>query len=160
MRVMATSTKVRVLLSTLLITSSLISGCGGKVVNITSSPTGAEVYSNRDRIGKTPLFTSKDEIMPLWSSDGVFTRAVLTLKMTGYQDYKVFVDEFDMPGEIDVKLVPSTPGDIKEKQVSGEVFSAKETVENRLSVLKQLLDNGTITKDEYDAKRREILGGI
>jgi hypothetical protein len=157
---MATSTRVRVLLSALLIASSLIGGCGGKIVNITSSPTAADVYSNRDRIGNTPLLTSKDEIMPLWSSDGVFTRAVITLRKTGYQDFKVFVDEMNMPDVIDAKLIPNTPSEIKERQVSNEVFSAKETVENRLSVLKQLLDNGTITNEEYQSKRKEILEGL
>lgn len=70
----------------LVVVSSLLFGCGGQIVNIVSDPPGAEVFSNRDNIGKTPLLTSKDEIMPLWSSDGVFTRAVLTLRKPGFND--------------------------------------------------------------------------
>jgi len=61
------------------------------------------------------LLTSKDEIMPLWSSDGVFTRAVITLRKAGYQDFKVFVDEMNMPDVIDAKLISIVPSEIKEK---------------------------------------------
>ena len=84
----------------------LLSGCGGQIVKIYSNPTGVDVFSNRDHIGTTPLVTSKDEIMSLWSSDGVFTRAVLTLKKPGYADYKEFVNELTMPDEIRATLVP------------------------------------------------------
>lgn len=89
-------------------------GCGGQIVNIVSKPSDADVYSNRDLIGRTPLLTSKDEIMPLWSSDGTFTRAVLTLRKDGYNDYKVFVNELDMPDLIDAILIPLQP----EKQLT------------------------------------------
>jgi hypothetical protein len=85
---------------------SLLLGCGGQIVNIVSEPSGAEVFSNRDNIGKTPLLTSKDEIMPLWSSDGVFTRAVITLRKPGFNDYKVFVNELTMPDLINATLIP------------------------------------------------------
>jgi hypothetical protein len=81
-------------------------GCGGQIVNIISEPSGADVFSNRDLIGKTPLLTSKDEIMPLWSSDGVFTRAVITLRKPGFNDYKVFVNELTMPDLINATLLP------------------------------------------------------
>jgi len=89
-------------------------GCGAQIVNIVSKPSGADVFSNRDLIGRTPLLTSKDEIMPLWSSDGTFTRAVLTLRKDGYNDYKVFVNELDMPDLIDAILIPLQP----EKQLT------------------------------------------
>lgn len=86
--------------------SVLLSACGGQTVNIHSTPSGADVYSNRDYIGKTPLLTSKDEIMPLWSSDGTFTRAIITLRLPGYLDYKESVNELTMPDEIRVTLIP------------------------------------------------------
>jgi len=90
----------------LAIISSLLFGCGGQIVNIISEPSGADVFSNRDNIGRTPLLTSKDEIMPLWSSDGTFTRAVITLRKSGFNDYKVFVNELTMPDLINATLVP------------------------------------------------------
>src|SRR5476649_2496030 len=95
----------------LLVISSLLFGCGGQIVNIVSDPSGADVYSNRDLIGKTPLLTSKDEIMPLWSSDGVFTRAVITLRKPGFNDYKVFVNELTMPDLINATLIPLQTGE-------------------------------------------------
>lgn len=91
---------------TLVVVSSFLFGCGGQIVNIISDPSGADVFSNRDNIGRTPLLTSKDEIMPLWSSDGVFTRAVITLRKPGFNDYKVFVDELTMPDLINATLIP------------------------------------------------------
>jgi len=90
----------------LVIASSLLFGCGGQIVNIFSEPSGVEIFLNRDSIGRTPLLTSKDEIMPLWSSDGTFTRAVITLRKPGFSDYKVFVNEFSMPDLINATLIP------------------------------------------------------
>jgi len=97
----------------LVVISSLLFGCGGQIVNIKSEPSGADVYSNRDLIGKTPLLTSKDEIMPLWSSDGVFTRAVITLRKPGFNDYKVFINELTMPDLINATLIPLQTEDQK-----------------------------------------------
>ena len=97
----------------LVVISCLLFGCGGQIVNIVSDPSGADVYSNRDLIGKTPLLTSKDEIMPLWSSDGTFTRAIITLRKPGFNDYKVFVNELTMPDLIDATLIPLKTEDQK-----------------------------------------------
>ena len=102
----------------LVVGSSLMFGCGGQIVNIVSEPPGAEVFSNRDSIGRTPLLTSKDEIMPLWSSDGTFTRAVITLRKPGFNDYKVFVNELSMPDLINAALVPLQAGEPKSKEPS------------------------------------------
>ncbi len=97
----------------LAVASSLLLGCGGQIVNIVSEPSDAEVFSNRDSIGRTPLLTSKDEIMPLWSSDGVFTHAVITLRKPGFNDYKVFVNELTMPDLINATLIPLKAEDPK-----------------------------------------------
>ena len=99
----------------LLVISSLLFGCGGQIVNIKSDPSGADVYSNRDLIGKTPLLTSKDEIMPNWSSDGLFTRACITLRKSGFNDYKVFVNELTMPDLINATLIPLKAEDQKKQ---------------------------------------------
>lgn len=99
----------------LVVASSVLFGCGGQIVNIVSEPPGAEVFSNRDNIGKTPLLTSKDEIMPLWSSDGTFTRAVITLRKPGFNDYKVFVNELSMPDLINATLAPLQAEEPKSK---------------------------------------------
>jgi len=84
----------------------ILSGCVGQIVKITSNPTDAGVYSNRDRIGTTPLITSKDEIMPLWNYYGTFSRAVITIRKAGYEDFMLDVNELFMPGEIHADLVP------------------------------------------------------
>ncbi len=98
-----------------IIISCLIFGCGGQIVNIVSDPSGADVFSNRDNIGRTPLLTSKDEIMPLWSSDGTFTRAVITIRKAGYHDYKEFVNELTMPDLINATLIPLQAEDQKKQ---------------------------------------------
>jgi hypothetical protein len=141
----------------MLICCCTITGCVNKIVQITSDPTGAEVLSNLERLGTTPLSTSKDEIMPFWRSDMVPTYAVLTIRKSGFQDYKVRVSEYDMPDNINANLFPSpAQGQIINNETSGQ----KESIENRLAAIKRLYDKGTVTKDEYESKRKEILAGM
>ena len=135
----------------------VLSGCFDQTVRITSSPTDAGVYSNRDRLGNTPLLTSKDEIMPLWNYYGTFSRAVITIKKAGYEDYLVDVNELTMPSAIHARLVPIA---VQEQVSDSRLLDKREGIENRLTVLKQSLDRAAISKDEYDARRKEILGGL
>ena len=115
---MITKTSKSIIFSfALVVIFCLLFGCGGQIVNIISNPSGADVYSNRDLIGKTPLLTSKDEIMPNWSSDGVFTRAVITLRKPGFDDYKVFVNELTMPDLINATMVPLRAEGQKTQQI-------------------------------------------
>lgn len=135
----------------------ILCGCVGQIVKISSNPSDAAVYSNRDRIGTTPLITSKDEIMPLWNYFGTFTRAVITVRKAGYEDYMLDVNELTMPGEIHAELFPLAAHDpLSESKEPG----SKDGLEKRLSALKQLLENGALSKEEYDDKRKGILGGL
>jgi hypothetical protein len=141
----------------LLLLVIVLSGCANKIVKIESNPNGAEVLSNLERLGTTPLTTSKDEIMPFWRSDMVPTYAVITIRKSGFQDYKVRVSEFDMPDMIDAVLFPTVAQDQKNIDLKSD---PNGSIENRLAVLKRLLDNGTITNVEYDTKKKELLNKL
>jgi hypothetical protein len=142
---------------TLLSMAVLLCGCFDKTVIITSNPTDAGVYSNQDRLGNTPLLTSKNEIMPLWTYYLIFTQSVISIRKPGYEDYMVNVNEYTLPGEIHADLVPiKAQGQFG----NGKTPDVKESLENRLFTLQQLFDKGAISKEEYDAKRKEILGGL
>lgn len=141
----------------LVLTVVFLGGCASQTVKIVSIPSGAEVYANQDRIGSTPLLASIYEIMPLADYNGTIARTVITLKKAGYEDFIVNVNKFYMPSEIKASLVPIS---VTAQKINSNVINTKESIENRLSVLKQLLDNGTITKEEFENKRKEILGGL
>jgi hypothetical protein len=141
----------------LLFTAAVACGCANQTVNIVSNPAGAEVYANQDRIGNTPLLASIDEIMPLWGYNGTIAQAVITLRKSGYEDYKVFVNKFYMPNQINANLVPIS---VVTNRIDNNVSDTKERIENRLSIIKSLFDKGTITREEYESKRKEILNGL
>jgi hypothetical protein len=144
----------RLIMFVMLIGCCTITGCANKIVQINSDPTGAEVLTNLERLGTTPLTTSKDEIMPFWRSDMVPTYAVITIRKSGFQDYKVRVSEYDMPDKINANLFPSP---VQEKIINNQTSGQKESIEIRLAAIKRFYDKGTVTKDEYESKRKEIL---
>ena len=90
----------------LLLILLFLTGCVDQVIRITSSPTDAEVYSNRSRLGNTPLVLTKDDIMPLWGYYGSFEQVLITIRKPGFQDYILYVNELHLPGKIHAALVP------------------------------------------------------
>lgn len=135
----------------------VLCGCFDQVVRVTSNPAGAVVYSNRDCLGTTPLLTSKDEIMPLWNYHATFTRAVITIQKAGYEDYILGVNELIMPGEIHADLKPLPGPDHKNDAAAQD---NRDGIEARLAALKLLRDTGTITNEEFNAKRMVIIDGL
>jgi len=93
----------------ILCTLTFLSGCVDQVIRITSTPGDAEVYANRNRLGSTPLILTKDDIMPLWGYYGTFEQVLITVRKPGYQDYILYVNEFDLPNRIHATLPPLPP---------------------------------------------------
>jgi hypothetical protein len=133
-----------------------LSGCVDQIITITSNPTDAAVYVNRDRLGNTPLIISKDDLMPMWSYNTNFTRAVITLKKEGFEDYVLKVNELYIPETIHANLLPK-PG--KGLRNSGNASGAGESAAGRLAALQQQLDSGAISEAEYEARKKEIVAG-
>ena len=75
-----------------------------KDVLITSTPVGAEVVVDGKVIGKTPLKTTKKNIMPFWAYDGAITNATIEIRMPLYTSYSITVSEFSVPKEISAVL--------------------------------------------------------
>jgi len=140
----------------LLLSMIVLSGCVDQIITITSNPTDAAVYVNRDRLGNTPLITSKDDLMPMWSYYTNVTRAIVTVKKEGFEDYVLKVNEFYIPETIHAEMVPR-PG--KGVRNSGNASDAGDGVAGRLAALQQQLDSGLISKAEYDIRKSEIVSG-
>ncbi|HRX78448.1 MAG TPA: PEGA domain-containing protein [Pirellulaceae bacterium] len=75
-----------------------------KKVEITSTPPGAEVSVDGRVIGRTPLQTSRKEIMPNWLMDGQSTRATIEIRLPMYAPYSLTVSEFGIPKKISATL--------------------------------------------------------
>ncbi|NMC63967.1 MAG: hypothetical protein GYA55_12460 [SAR324 cluster bacterium] len=111
-----------------LLISPLVIGCS-KEVRVNSNPLGADIYSQGRPLGKTPLLTSKDEIMPNWNFDGIIpTRAVVTAKKAGYEDAQKAVTEFDLPDEIMFDLVPVSLADHFENYLEQNPSLVEQTI--------------------------------
>jgi hypothetical protein len=133
-----------------------LSSCVDQIITITSNPTDAAVYVNRDRLGNTPLITSKDDLMPMWSYNTNFTRAVITLKKEGFEDYVLKINEVYIPETIHANMLPKP---VKGLRNSGNGSGIGESVAAKLAALQQQLDSGLISKAEYDIRKSEIVSG-
>lgn len=94
--------KMRYLLAC--ITCAASTGAIAKKVEITSTPPGAEVVVDGRVLGVTPLQTSRKDIMPHWTTDGVITRATLTIRLPMYVSYSTSFGEWSVPKQIDAVL--------------------------------------------------------
>ena len=150
---------------------ALMAGCTESTL-VRSYPPGATVYLNGEPKGITPLVLSvprsefdketfrvrvdhegyESEERPLTTQrcsgrivGGVFTFGILLL----FRPPKCFVS----PQDFALKAVPGASPRAQATPVS------EATVEERLQRLQQLRDRGTITQDEYDRSRQQILLG-
>jgi hypothetical protein len=94
--------------------------------------------------------------MPMWSYNTNFTRAVITLKKEGFEDYVLKVNELYIPETIHANLLPKSGKGLRN---SGNASGAGESAAGRLAALQQQLDSGAISEAEYDARKKEIVAG-
>ncbi len=132
---------------------------------ISSAPSGAEVYLNGEKMGKTPYSHTDTKI--------VGTCTTLRLEKEGYE---TFTTVFCRNEEADVGAIIGgvlflfpflwtmkyKPGRLYELEPSVE--ASNETIiddskRQKLLELKEMYDDGLINKEEYDAERKKILQG-
>lgn len=141
------------------------SGKPARIITVTSTPPGATVRANGDKLGETPLKVDIDTSFPhRWvpaEDYGVVYRVSgkLTVEKSGCDDYTVPVSPTAPAGDIDVTLVCT------EKQPApGAAETAKpvisEDMEQRLKKLDQLYRDGVISAEEYKQHRNRILGEL
>ena len=141
------------------------SGKQGRIITVTSTPSGATVTANGDRLGETPLKVNIDKSFPRsWvpaEDYGIVYRlsGKLTVEKSGCDDYTVPVSPTAPADDINVTLVcreeqpaPSAP------ETAQPVIS--ESMEQRLKKLDKLHRDGVISTDEYKQHRNRILGEL
>lgn len=137
----------------------------GRIITVTSSPPGAIVRANGNKLGETPLKVDIDKSFPrkwVFAEDyGIVYRVSgkLTLEKSGCDDYTVLVTHAEPADDVDVTLVCT-----EEASAPGPLEPVKpvipETVEQRLRKLDKLHRDGVITGEEYRQQRKRILDEI
>jgi hypothetical protein len=134
---------------------------------VTSSPTGASVYANGEKLGITPLHYKLYKAFPAGWKDMMFqAQGVLTLKMDGCEDYILNVNDYLLSNPIHAELkcdgADSSALQQPAQQDAGNAsrqraILPRAEVETRLKKLESLYQDGLITEDEYNATRKRIL---
>ena len=141
-----------------------------EAANVTSSPTGADVYANGTKIGTTPLHKNLYEVFPAGWENWVYqAQGTLMVKKEGCEDFSHKVGDRYLSKPIHVKL--KCNGVVKPKPVMHQTKPAMQSqpaataapargVERRLQELDRLYKKGIINQQEYQATRKRILGEL
>ena len=148
----------------------LFSSCASTTL-IQSQPPGAKLYVNGEHVGKTPYSHTDSKI--------VGTTVTVRLEKEGYE---TMTTAFNRNEELDVgalvggiffiwplflwvmKYQPThTYSLIPAEEIGNPQIEKKDDIQqvgskyDQLRELKKLLDEGIITKDEYDAEKKKIM---
>jgi hypothetical protein len=148
----------------------------GRIITITSSPSGATVRADGNRLGETPLKVNIDKSFTRrWvpaEDYGIVYRVSgkLIIGKSGCDDYTIPVSNTAPAEDIDVTLVCTqqapapSPAETEEKATPGWPATADPAisgdVEQRLKKLDKLYRDGVISADEYKQHRNRILGEL
>jgi len=141
------------------------SGKQGRIITVTSSPSGATVKANGDKLGETPLKVNIDKSFPRrWvpaEDYGIVYRVSgkLIIGKSGCDDYTIPVSNTAPAEDIDVTLVCTEEEPAPSAAETAEPVIS-EDVEQRLKKLEKLYRDGVISADEYQQHRNRILGEL
>ena len=157
----------------ILYVSILLPGCAGssathqKPANVTSNPSGAEVYADGKKLGVTPLRYKLYKAFPASWRDAMYqAHGVLTVSLDGCKDFILEVNDYVLSNPIHAELECIEPGESvsssSDTQHKNEPMVAPTVrpvggTEQRLKELEGLYSKGIITADEYKATRERIL---
>jgi Short C-terminal domain/PEGA domain len=140
-------------------------GKQGRIISVTSSPSGATVRANGNKLGVTPMTVNIDKSFPSsWvraEDYGIVYRVSgkLTIEKNGCEDYTVPVSHTAPADDVNVTLVCK-----EEKPMPGPAETVKpvmsENMEQRLKKLDKLYRDGVISSEEYNQHRNRILGEL
>ena len=157
------------ILPLLLLSAVFFAGCASSTV-IDSNPSGANLYLNGENVGTTP-YSYKDTKI-------VGSRTSVKLKKAGYKNLDT---SFSRSEQIDVKAIiggvfvgfpflwtmkykPTHTYELTADKNSDDMINENNTkptqVESkgeRIRELKQLLDEKTLTQDEFERAKKQIL---
>ena len=148
----------------------------GRIITVTSSPSGATVRADGNKLGETPLKVNIDQSFPRrWvpaEDYGIVYRVSgkLIIGKSGCDDYTVPVSNTAPAENIDVTLVCTedepapSPAETEEKPAPGAADTAEPAISGdvaqRLKKLDKLYRDGVISADEYRQHRNRILGEL
>lgn len=158
------------ILSLTLAGSVLIASCSSTTM-LQSIPTGAKVYVDGEPVGTTPHAYSDTKI--------VGTCSAVRLEMDGYDSFSGTLcrnEEADVGAIVGgifflvpflwtmkykathtYELIPSTKDQTPVKLTKPQGASPEQSKADRLRDLKQLLDEGIITQEEFEKEKKKIL---
>lgn len=137
----------------------------GRVITVTSTPAGATVRADGNKLGQTPLVVDIEKSFSRrWvkaEDYGVVYRfqGELSVEKSGCNDYTVPVTETAPSDDISITLVCTE----KEPAVSTHrpvKPTPPDAMEQRLEKLEKLYRDGAISADEYKQHRSRILGEL
>jgi len=163
--------KIVILVSCLLISAGCSSsGNGGlfpSVVNgpfkVESLPSGADVYVMGEKIGITPMMVSRKDVFPnIYPHDKESLYGKVMIKKEGCFEYTRPVSAEISSKGLHAKLDCTTNKAIRQEAMPGTIAVAhdRETVEQRLEKIKDLLGKGLITEEEASKARERILNDL
>ena len=141
------------------------SGKQGRIITVTSTPLGATVRANGNKLGETPLKINIDKSFPhRWvpaEDYGVVYRVngTLTIEKSGCDDYTVPVSPTAPAEDIDVTLVCTEEQPAPSAAETAQPVMS-EDMEQRLKKLEKLYREGVISAEEYKQHRNRILGEL
>ena len=138
-----------------------------KPANVTSNPSGAEVYADGKKLGVTPLRYKLYKAFPASWKDAMYqAHGVLTVKLYGCNDFTLEVNDYILSNPIHAELEcnetvkslsTTTDTQDKDKSIVAPAVKPVGDTEQRLKELEDLYSKGVITKDEYTGTRERIL---
>jgi hypothetical protein len=154
----------------------MLQGCSGAAVkegepaDVTSNPSGAEVYANGEKLGVTPLHYKLHKAFPAgWKNMMYQAQGVLMVKMDGCEDFTLQVNDYVLSNPVHADMVcgdeitPEVETTVSQEvkdPVSETIASPQNEIENRLNELEDLYQRGVITREEYSETRERILSEI
>jgi hypothetical protein len=152
----------------------LLQGCSGSSVKqqatVTSTPAGAIVYANGQKLGVTPLHYNLYKAFPVAMKKLVISATgVLKVKKEGCEDFTLEINDYILskPIHADLKCSELTKPEKmapvvheKKQPMVAPVEKPLSAIEKRLAELEALYKKGAITADEYKATRKRILNEL
>ena len=137
-----------------------------KPPGVTSNPSGATVYANGVKQGKTPLHYDPVAAFPAgWSGGAYQAQGVLTVKKDGCEDFAIQVSDPILSKPVHAEL-ECDEMDTAEKAAVVEVVpepvskTPAKNIEQRLDELESLYKKGAVTESERNAIRERILNEL
>jgi hypothetical protein len=134
-------------------------------VQITSDPSGAEVYVMGEKTGVTPLRVEQAAVFPpAYSEDKKHLYGTVELRRTGCSNSLQRVSSTAIARGVHVKLdcgaaagKERSPGDAQPAQTAPAAPPVAESLETRLKRVQELREKGLITEQEAAETRRRLL---